>query len=159
MPTKYLYNDLCGTNLYFQSTLPLSVHRPLPPRSSHRKGTERTFPSPVPGFRPISCSDRVQIATFPLLYPVSVRFPAQIGYRRPLFRFCTRFPSDFPIRSGTDHHFLSPVPGLCHFPCSVRVQIALFSPLYPPPKSGALFDVSEKHIFITPAAQHRTERG
>ena len=76
-----------------------------------RSGTDGHFPSPVPGFRPISCSDRVQMALFLLLYPVFVRFPAQIGYRRPLLLSCTRFPSDFPLRSGTDRHFPSPVPG------------------------------------------------
>ena len=83
-----------------------------------RPGTDRHFSSPVPGFRPISRSDRVQITLFLLLYPVSVRFPAQIGYRSHFSFSCTRFPSDFPLRSGTDRHFPSPVPGAMLFPCA-----------------------------------------
>ena len=53
------------------------------------KGTNGTFLSPVPGFRPISCSNRVQTTIFPLLYPFSVVFPVQTGYRSHFFLSCT----------------------------------------------------------------------
>ena len=96
-----------------------------------RSGTDHTFSSPVPGFRPISCSGRVQITLFLLLYPVSVRFPAPVGYRLHFSFSCTRFPSDFPLRSGTDRTFPSPVPDRLLFFATLRVQEALFSLLYP----------------------------
>ena len=84
------------------------------------------LPSPPP-----YCSTRVQMALFFLLYPVSVRFPAQIGYRRPFSLSCTRFSSDFLLKPGTDHHFPSPVPGFRPISCSNRVQITIFLFLYP----------------------------
>ena len=111
---------------------PLSSSRTrFPPDFPLRSGTDCHFPSPVPGFRPFSLSDRVQIAIFLLLYPVSVRFSAQIGYRSPFSFSCTRFPSDFPLRSGTDRHFPSPVPGFRPFSRSDRVQISQNLLLYP----------------------------
>ena len=115
------------------AVLPFSTHaafHPMSPSPS-RKGTDDRFPSPVPGFRPFSCSDRVQITLFLLLYPVFVCFPAQIGYRSPFSFSCTRFPSVFLLRSGTDHTFSTPVPGFRPFSCSDRVQITLFPLLYP----------------------------
>ena len=96
-----------------------------------KSGTDHTFSTPVPGFRPFSCSNRVQITIFLLLYPVSVHFPAQIGYRSPFSFSCTRFPSVFLLRSGTDHTFSTPVPGFRLFSFSNRVQITLFLLLYP----------------------------
>ena len=96
-----------------------------------KSGTDDHFPSPVPGFRPISCSNRVQTTIFLLLYPFSVVFPTQIGYRRPFSCSCTRSLSFFLLKSGTDDHFPSPVPVLCRFSCSNRVQITLFPLLYP----------------------------
>ena len=80
---------------------------------------------------PPYCSTRVQMALFFLLYPVSVRFPAQIGYRRPFSLSCTRFSSDFLLKSGTDDHFPSPVPGFRPISCSNRVQTTIFPLLYP----------------------------
>ena len=74
---------------------------------------------------------RVQMTVFLLLYPVSVRFPAQIGYRSPFSCSCTRFPSVFLLKSGTDHTFSTPVPGFRPFSCSDRVQITIFLLLYP----------------------------
>ena len=96
-----------------------------------RSGTDHHFPAPVPGFRPFSCSDRVQITLFLLLYPVFVCFPAQIGYRSHFSFSCTRFPSVFLLKSGTDHTFPASVPGFRLFSCSNRVQITLFLLLYP----------------------------
>ncbi len=100
-----------------------------------RSGTDYSFPSPVPGFRPISRSGRVQMTTFLFLYPVSVRFPAQIGYRSHFLFSCTRFPSDFPLRSGTDQPKPSPVPDRLLFFATLRVQEALF-PLLSPYRFG-----------------------
>ena len=73
-------------------------------------GTDHSFPSPVPGFRLSLRSDRVQMNTFPLLYPVFVRLRAQVGYRSLFFFSCTRFSSKLPLRKGTDGHFCLPVP-------------------------------------------------
>ena len=74
---------------------------------------------------------RVQTTTFFFLYPVSVRFPTPVGYRSHFLFSRTRFPSDFLLRSGTDHTFPSPVPDRLLFFATLRVQEALFSLLYP----------------------------
>lgn len=78
-----------------------------------------------------SSISRVQEAVFVLLYPVFVRLPAPVGYRRPLSSSCTRFSSDSPLRSGTDHTFPPPVPGFRPISRLDRVQEALFVLLYP----------------------------
>ena len=53
-------------------------------------GTDDHFSSPIPGRRFIFRFPRVQMTTFPLLYPAIVLFSASHGYRRPLFLSCTR---------------------------------------------------------------------
>lgn len=74
---------------------------------------------------------RVQMALFLLLYPVSFIFHALHGYRWHFSLSCTRFSSDFVLKSGTDRTFPFPVPGFRLTSRSDRVQIALFILLYP----------------------------
>lgn len=70
--------------------LPVSAPRPSSVIFLLSKGTDCHFPSPVPGRRLFYRFPRVQMTTFPLLYPADALFSASHGYRRPLFLSCTR---------------------------------------------------------------------
>ena len=91
--------------------LPVSAPRPSSVIFLLSKGTDCHFPSPVPCRRLFYRFPRVQTTVFLLLYPADALFSASHGYRRPFSFSCTRPTLYFPLPTGTDDHFSSPVPG------------------------------------------------